>query len=178
MTRHLSDDDLLSVLEETAPGSARRHLEACDACRVRLEEAREGLRVAREAQVPEPSPLYWEAFRRQVGRRIEGERSLWRRFQWAPALAAAAGLVAALSVRVPAPGASRLAVPAAALPAWSPLPQAEDDPGLLVLQALAPSAEDPLGACRDVTACLVDLSEEESQALADVLSHELGRKDL
>ena len=86
--------------------------------------------------MPEPSALYWEAFRREVDRRIQGEaRRHWVRYL--VPLAAAAGIVVALRhgngpTPVPSPSAS-----ASVLPAWSALPPAEDDPGLDVLQAVA-----------------------------------------
>ena len=66
---HPTDAVLLDVLDGVAEGQARRHVAACAECAARVEEARQGLALARQADVPEPSPLYWEDFRSQVGRR-------------------------------------------------------------------------------------------------------------
>jgi hypothetical protein len=120
--------------------------------------------------VPEPSPLYWEAFRRQVGRRIQGEgRRTWLRFL--VPLAAAAGLVVALTRPPSAPSNSLVPVAASVLPAWSALPAAEDDPGFEVLQAVASSGSDLASSYErgSVQELLSDLSDEESQALAERL---------
>jgi len=64
------------------------------------------------------------------------------------------------------------------LPAWSALPPADEDPGLEVLRAVASvdadiaSAFDRNPAVQDL---LSDLSDEESQALAETLRARVGR---
>jgi hypothetical protein len=168
MTRHLSGERLLDAVESTIDASERAHLEECSECRALLDEAREGLRLARDADVPEPSPLYWEAFRRQVGRRISEERSPGR--SWllplAAAAAAAAFLVPLTSGVVP-----KGPVGAPVLPAWSALPPAEDDDGLALL-AGSDVAEADLAVVEDVRGVdelLGDLSEEEQDAVGRLL---------
>jgi len=73
MTRHLSDESLLRLAQGGSAEAERAHLSACGRCAERVEEARAGLTLARRADVPEPSPLYWEAMRRSVERRIAEE---------------------------------------------------------------------------------------------------------
>jgi hypothetical protein len=179
---HVSDQALTDVLEETGSAEAVAHVEGCAACGARLDEAREGWTLARQADVPEPPPLYWEAFRRQVGRRISTDDSagLPRRWRLVPVLAVAAALVAFASlvpVRTLRNGGVHEDIEVA-LPAWSALPSAEEDSGLSVIQALAATPED-LGAvagCRGVD-CLAELSDDETQALTDALRGEIeGRR--
>jgi hypothetical protein len=55
------------------------------------------LRLVSNAEIPEPSPLYWEAFRRQVASRLDAAPQPFagRRF-WIPGLAAAVLVIASL----------------------------------------------------------------------------------
>jgi hypothetical protein len=172
MLEHVRDDELMDAAEGTASAGARRHVQACAACRERVEAAASGLDLAQDADVPEPSPLYWEAFRRQVGRKVGAERR-WRPAAWAPALAAAAVAVIAIGLLTPN---RQPAQPTSTVPAWSAsLPSTEDDSGLAQLSALAAEAEDmAFAGCNGIADCLSGLSEEETLALADVLSQELG----
>jgi hypothetical protein len=177
MPTHLTDETLIDLLEETAGAEARRHAAECRLCEARLQEAQAGRRLATSAEVPEPSPLYWEHFRRQVGRRLEArEPRWWPRLVWGPVLAAAAAVV--IAVWVPATPRGVGQTPAPVLPAWSALPPAESDEGLAVLAAIAPRAGEALGVvadCRDLGNCLAELSDEESRALAEALRGQLAR---
>jgi hypothetical protein len=137
-----------------------------------VEEAGHGRARALSADVPEPSALYWEAFRRQVGRRLVHEdRTSWR-WRLIPLVAAAAALIVVVpSLRAPRPNPGSRA---ALLPAWSALPPADDDPGLEVLEGFAASQGELLPAREGhVAELLGDLSDEESQALADALRDKL-----
>ena len=172
MSRHLSDERLMDVLERTASPPEREHAQSCVACRARLEAAAQGLDLAREGEMPEPPQLYWESFRRQVRRRLatEGRISWWWRL--GPALAAAAVLLALATSRMPSgPGPAPAAAPT--LSVWSALP--EDDPGLSVLSAMASSGVELAGARarRGLAEELVELSDEDSKALAEALRQEL-----
>ncbi|MBI3932239.1 MAG: hypothetical protein HY317_02390 [Acidobacteria bacterium] len=176
MSKHLSEPDLLDVLEGRASGGARAHVGDCAACRARVEEASGGLERARRCDVPEPSTLYWEAFRAQVGRRIRDEAARRRRV-W-PAVAA---LAAGIAVVVLLPGTVRgPRIHGQRLPAWSALPASEGDAGLLVLEGMAPTPEDlrAVAGCEGVADCLADLDDEESRALAAVLRGEIGGRSL
>jgi hypothetical protein len=175
MPSHLASENLMGVLDGTVSAPERDHVASCATCRALLEEARAGLALAEDGDVPEPSPLYWESLRRQVGRRIEThQRRTWA-FRLLPLFAAAAALVLVLpSLRVAPPPTP---APAPALPAWSPLPPADEDPGLQVLSALAVSTPDlALGDCTGVTECASELSEDESGELLQALRDELARK--
>lgn len=174
--RHVPDETLMDVVDDAATPAAQAHVAACAECRGRVEEAREGLALSREAEIPEPSPLYWQAFRRQVGRRVETEsrRASWWRL--VPIAAAAAGLIAMVPIlHAPAP-----APVGPSLPAWSALPPVDQDPGLAVLQGFA-STEGDLVAThegRGVTEYIATLSDDESRALADVLQDRIEKGKL
>lgn len=184
MWGHLTEESLLDMVLGKAGERARRHAEQCAACRARVADAQETLRVAERADVPEPSPLYWEAFRRQVGRRIEVEPSArpapWR---FVPAFAALTATLAigwGLLARTSGPVFSPATQPT--LPAWSPLPAADDeDVGLTLIEALAPSADaasvNVLAEC-PVEECLAGLSDEESRVVAESLRQQLSRRTL
>ena len=177
---HLEGDRLFDVLEGEGTAADRAHVAACPECAALVSEARAGSDLAAGADVPEPSPLYWEAFRRSVGRRIETDR---RRRTWAfrlvPVLATAAAIAFVVpSLRMTSPGLSP--VPSAALPAWSPLPPAEEDPGLAVLAGLAHSTSElNLAECDGIAECVSQLPEDESGAVVEALRDEMAsRRDV
>jgi hypothetical protein len=172
--RHLSDEALMDALEDAGRGPAAEHLASCAGCAARLAEARAGLELTHAAStVPEPPGLYWESFPRQVARRIDAGAAVrpwgtWVARGLATAVAAGAALVILARPpmhREPSP-AGRLA--AQTLPAWSPLPVAEEDPGLPVLQALGPDVG-PAIECGGLAECLADLSDQESRDLVRTL---------
>ena len=170
MTRHVSDESLADLAEGGGAEADRVHAAGCGRCAARVDEARAGLALARRADVPEPSPLYWEAMRRNVGRRIaEGPHGA-QRWSW---LVPVASAVVAVAVVVFTTGRTHAptAPPPRTLPAWSALPAAADDVSFEVLEGLA--VADPelekLDEGRGVTAFIADLSDEDYRALADSL---------
>ncbi len=178
MAGHLSEETLMDLVDANADALAREHAEACPTCRARISEAAEAWAVAQATDVPEPSPFYWAAFRRQVDQRIHGERR-WRRFvPFLLPLAAAAGLVWAVGGRGFSPSPMASPSRAAVLPAWSALPPVEDDPGLQVLQAVALGGYDLASAYErsgGINELLSNLSDEESRDLAARLESQGAR---
>jgi hypothetical protein len=181
MPGHLSDDRLIEALDKHGPRDerSRRHLEGCEACGAQVRELAQTLRLASDADIPEPSPLYWEAFRQQIGRRLDEEpRSFAGKRFWIPGLTAVAAASLVIASLVPWSQTLTSRAPAAHLPAWSALPE-EDDTALAVLQRLSPSDEevDSLAGAGGVADRLADLSDDESRSLADALRGEWeGRK--
>ena len=180
--RHLSDEALMDALEGGERGPSAEHLASCSGCAARLADARQGLDLTRAATVPDPPAAYWESFPRQVARRIDApsSRRPWG-FWLVPGLAAAAAAVLAVAFVVrPWSGSPTSSGPLAAqtvsdrplgtqpLPAWSPLPVSEEDPGLPVLQALGPDVVAAV-ECGGLAECLADLSDEESEDLVRTL---------
>ena len=125
--------------------------------------------------MPEPSPLYWEAMRRSLGRRIAEEPRRAPRWAWlAPILATAAAVavVALTTGRAHAP----VALPGPTLRPGRRCRRPRTSVSLGVLEGLA-VADGDLGTRdegRGVSAFLAGLSDEEYRALADSL-REAGR---
>jgi len=121
---HVPEPRLLDVLEGRG-ATDRAHVDACAQCRARLAEAQAGLALAAGAEVPEPSPVYWESLRRQVSRRVdeESERrpAFWRRVSLGHALAAAA-VLAGIATFLPVAGRHPAPLPEPPLPEPLPLP--------------------------------------------------------
>src|SRR5262249_46401738 len=172
-------DRLFDVLEGEGTAADRAHVAACPECAALVSEARAGQDLAAGADVPEPSPLYWEAFRRGVGRRIETDRRPTWTLRLVPVLATAAALAFVIpSLRMAPPALAP--VPAAALPAWSPLPPADDDPGLAVLTGLVHSTSGlNLGECNGIAECVSELPDDESGAILEALREQMAsRRDV
>jgi hypothetical protein len=115
--KHLSADDRLALIE--APGEPRHpHLTGCERCRMEVASARAVLSGARETDVPEPSPMFWDHFSARVSARIDAEPAAdadrWR-MPWrvlVPLSAAVAVMVMVVAVergRPVAPTLSRVA---------------------------------------------------------------------
>jgi hypothetical protein len=100
---HLSRDERLLALDETLPPALAAHLASCAACRDDIEALRGVLARVREADVPEPSPLFWDYLASRVSDAISREPGpaavrvpWWRaaRYTWAAAALAALAVVA------------------------------------------------------------------------------------
>jgi hypothetical protein len=108
--RHFSDDEFVDLLDDALPPARRAHLEHCGACRAQasaldavLARAVEGRGAEdKDADVPEPSPLFWDHLSARVRDAIAAPApTTWRdRVSW-PVTAWAAGLASvALAVAV------------------------------------------------------------------------------
>jgi predicted anti-sigma-YlaC factor YlaD len=176
---HIQDEDWITLVETGGDAEQRAHVAACDACRATLAEVREGWELAREAEVPEPSPLYWESFRRGVGRRIAQEaprlRSGPRHVRWA--LAATVLISLSLSVVALREQMATREATLTTLPVWAPLGPSDEDPGLSVLEGLD-VADLSQASCGDVSLCLADASDEDGERVAQELQKELKGRSL
>lgn len=181
MRGHIADDQWIDVVDGVAAPEVRAHLQACAECRATADEVGTGWEMASDADVPEPSPLYWESFRRRVGQAIAREsaaRPRWPFLALGGALAAAS-LVVAVSIWMNTTVRPVTTATMATLEAWSPLPAAEDDEALPVLVAVTSGEVDAsAAACADVASCIDELSDDEAQGLEDALRQELGGRAL
>lgn len=177
MWGHVADERLIDVLDGSAGAAAGAHVASCARCRERLEAARSGFALAREADdIPEPSPLYWEAFRSQVDRRIvSGERAWGSRLR--PALVAAAALVVLLAL-LPSSRLEREQARPEAQASWSALPPVAEDANLALLQELGAAEEDvaAVSVRHGIAGVVAELSDAERQQLAEALRAELSGK--
>ena len=193
--RHLSPQDLLDIAEGTRPAAAFAHLDSCRVCRGQLADLRETLSLAAEADVPEPSPLFWDHLTTRVHDAIAADRTAgsgWRHSAWRAALAswkvaaaaaAAAALVLAASsgLRAPAPDSSE-SVPTATSTVETPpdLLAFDDDPALAALADLTAELDWDAAAAAGlapshgaVDRVVLGLNEEERVALRQVLQEVL-----
>jgi len=163
---HLTDLELVDAVDGredvagTLAADRRRHLDACDLCRARVDELRALIAQAAGADLPEPSPLFWNHFNARVRDGIDGAHpgesvggrwlSAWVQ-QGSVRWAAFATLVVALMVagvwRVSAP--TRRVGPVAAdrgadvhrTPTSPESPDADADPAWAVVRTVADSVK-------------------------------------
>ncbi len=119
---HLSPDTFVDLLDGTLAEAAVSHLASCDACRQQLADLRVTWQAAADAEVPEPSPLFWDHLSARVHDAVAAEgqpRAPWWRIDWswtsvglAGAAVAALALVAFL--QLPRAGGESPAAPAVA----------------------------------------------------------------
>jgi hypothetical protein len=168
MTLHVSDDALLDLALGEGTTSERAHAGSCEACARRVEETRSAIELAQGAEVPEPEPIYWQALRRGVRKRIAEDGRRTRRFAIFVPLAAAAALTAVLVAR---PGVVQQNRVEPGLAAWSALPVENEDDGLRVLEGIALSSNDlaEWDRAEGLGAYLANLTDDESRVLAETL---------
>jgi hypothetical protein len=179
MKGHVAAEALIDLAEGGGEQEARAHVAICESCREQTDVLRRELATLGEVGVPEPPGMYWEAFRRQVGQRLQGEaRGLgWR--QWLAPVAAAAVVMIGLTLRTPQASDAPQLTAVTTLPAWSALPAVDEDAGLVVLQALADDGQLSGGSsCDEVAACVESLSEDDAATFVSALRGELGGRQL
>jgi hypothetical protein len=111
---HLTPDELIDAMEAEADnGNAvgllaadrRAHLAACDVCRREVDALSATLGDAKQASVPEPSPLFWNHFSERVRVAIDEAPSAawptWMRWQVLAPLGAVALIILGLMISVP-----------------------------------------------------------------------------
>jgi hypothetical protein len=101
----LDPEELIDALDDRLPAERRRHLEACDRCQGAVADVVSAAGLARRAaEVPEPSPWFWDGMSRriQAATRANSEpaRSAWRvDWRWWAGVSAAAALALVFGVR-------------------------------------------------------------------------------
>ena len=81
---HLTDIEFVDLVDGTLAPARARHLDACETCRASASAIRETLSRAIDAEIPEPSPLFWDHFSARVHQGVRAESvapSGW--FGWA-----------------------------------------------------------------------------------------------
>jgi hypothetical protein len=115
MRRHLSPDDVLALAEGHAAADVG-HVAQCEACRQEVESLRSVMLRVRRADVPEPSPLFWDHLSRRIHDAVAQEgpeprpSEAWWRW-WATAVPLTAAVALALSVMVSVPEVTRAPAP-------------------------------------------------------------------
>jgi hypothetical protein len=112
---HLKADELVDLAEGTRPESSAPHLLSCERCRRQLLDMRGMMSAAADADVPEPSPLFWDHLSERVRDAVSAagaapeqpwrDAATWKRVlvpAWAAAVASLL-LVVSLGSRLMAP---------------------------------------------------------------------------
>jgi len=198
MTHCLGPDQFIDVLDGSAEDTAAAHVAECAVCQATLAEVRLTLAAAAEAEVPEPSPLFWSQVNARVRGALDGTTQhgatgwwAWLRFDVIVPLAGMALIVAALTSavgRVPTdrstgrsaarPGGEGAKAPVVTATAGEP---ASGDGALelmLDLAATLPGSEwDTFGlaALPDLGVVAQSLSPDEQHALAVLLQAAVDR---
>jgi hypothetical protein len=63
---HLNIEELVDIAEGERNESEAPHLLACERCREQVRDLRASIAAARDVEVPEPSPLFWDHFAARV----------------------------------------------------------------------------------------------------------------
>lgn len=102
--KHFSESELLDAAEGRLAGDRQRHAGECVACARQVDDLRTVLARAVDAEVPEPSPLFWDHLSARVREEIAHEAPT--RWGWAsglrpwPVAATVAAVAIALLVMV------------------------------------------------------------------------------
>src|SRR5262245_10806559 len=198
-TDHLDEAALLDVAEGTASEHAAAHLAGCERCRVQVEELRSVMRIAQDAAVPEPSPLFWEHLSTRITEAVAedaadsavvpvGRPARFWRWQIVTGALVAAAVVLAVGVhRRSVPDTTSARSPVSPVPAIATTlddltPSIENDPSLSFIADLASdldwddAVEAGLTSGADAVERVVqDMSDDERRELRRVLQEEMGR---
>jgi hypothetical protein len=80
MNDHLSPEELVDAAESARDEAALPHLVSCERCRQQLHDVRSAMQAAASADVPEPSPLFWDHLSARVASAIASPDAAPRRF--------------------------------------------------------------------------------------------------
>lgn len=102
---HLTSDELIDAMEEVLAAERRAHLDACPECRRQMDGLAGVLREARQAETPEPSPLFWQHLsaniNAEIDKQLAGAWPQWLRWQVLLPLGAVAMIILVLMASVP-----------------------------------------------------------------------------
>jgi hypothetical protein len=191
---HVSPDTFIDLLDGTVDESSVAHLSSCAACRDQLAQLRATWQAAAAADMPEPSPLFWEYLSARIHEAVGAEQPVGARsrgltWSWRFGLvvtAAAATIALAIGLRVArhsdqaqSPGSSTLATMSE--------PRVEllaDDEPLAFVADLASDidwdniGEQSLASHGDADLALAGLSDVERLELQRLLREALGQESL
>ena len=153
---HLTEVELVDLLDGHLPIDRARHVDACASCQARANDLRIAIDHASDASIPEPSPLFWEHFSTRVRDAVNsadhhasasdsmsGSWLGWLRhesFSWAvgAALVVAVMVGAVWQVSAPSPAGPQIVDRTSTPPrVVSELPDADADPAWAVVRTVA-----------------------------------------
>jgi hypothetical protein len=194
---HLTRDELVDLLDGLLPPGRRAHLEGCATCRAQAGELHGAVARAVEAEVPEPSPLFWDHLSGRIreaaaqpGAATWRDRVRWPHVGWTTGVASMA-LAVAVSLGLPSghPSAPALSSAPTGIPAGSTVVEGtgvaddiEADEAWAVVRGVADQvgwdATQDAGISPRLDAAermALELSAGEQAALAELLTGELAR---
>jgi hypothetical protein len=68
---HLSNLEIVDLIDGVLPPDRAAHSERCEVCRARIEAVHETLARVAHVEIPEPSPLFWDHFSARVREGVE-----------------------------------------------------------------------------------------------------------
>jgi hypothetical protein len=77
---HLSESELIDLVEGTLAAPRAQHATACETCRMQADALRGTIEMTSAVAADMPSPLFWEHFGARVNERIDAEGSPGRWF--------------------------------------------------------------------------------------------------
>ena len=185
---HLTSDEMVDAVEGAPGSSGHRHLATCESCRREVDRLGGTLAAAREASIPEPSPLFWEHFSNRVRQAIADEPAvrpwpLWLRWPVLVPLAALGLLVIALITAVPlTPRSTAPAIATIATPSSDPEADAAIDAAwAFILESVGPLDVDMAHEAGIVSGpgeaerAVLQLTDAEQVELVRLLQQELTR---
>jgi hypothetical protein len=192
---HLTEAELVDLLDGVLPDRRRAHIQACAACQARATDIQWAVRRAAGSEVPDPSPLFWNHLSARIRDAVASpevaagsERAWWGRAAWGVGLGSL-GCVVALSIMLRGPAAPSSAVVGNVPPAsYAGTPEsllAEDveaDQAWAVVRAVADQVPWDDTQVEGISPgphaaewITLELSTPEQAALADLLQRELER---
>jgi hypothetical protein len=103
---HLTPDELIDAMEGMLSPERQAHLATCEECQRALAGLSTVLSDAKQASVPEPSPLFWTHFSERVGTAIDQDSNQaggwpsWMRWQVLAPIGVAAMIIFALAMNM------------------------------------------------------------------------------
>jgi hypothetical protein len=184
---HLSNDELLTAAEGGTDRAS--HLEACDACRARVNELRHVLQRTSAVEMPEPSPLFWNHFSDRVRDAVAAEPmpqlAAWRfNFGWTASVAGAlAIIVIGVAVTMKSAQPAHPVVPTATVTLTGEnLSSLDDDPTWALMGDLASQIDFDDASEAGLTTkpgsaeqALAQMSQEEQRQVVELLQLELQK---
>lgn len=193
MSRHLAPQEFVDLLDGRLAPSELPHLQTCESCRDQLTSLQQTWQAASAADVPEPSPLFWDHFSARVHDAVAAEglrRSWWSRLQPSWRLAALTSALAAVALMFaiglrqpseapPTAGATVADDAAAGAPPAIAVAQEDDEPLALVGDLASEldwdSAAELGWATRGgAERVVVDMTDEERLELQRLLTNAIG----
>jgi hypothetical protein len=194
---HLTSEELVDIAEGTRSETSAPHLAACDVCRGQLIDLRSMMSMAKDVDVPEPSPLFWDHLSSRVSSAVAAEAAgvpanEWRQrlTAWAASRAVHASLVLAASLVIVLATSRRPSVPVVveapavvtAETGADPLVLGADEDASLTVVASLTDGQDletvreaglaPRGSAEHA---VTQMSEDELRELRRLLNEELAR---